>query len=758
MNYSFSDNEQAIATLNYINTTNENIFLTGKAGSGKTTLLKQIVKKTFKNFVITAPTGVAAINAGGVTIHSFFQLPFGIFCPDDSADLSEFLNLEITTPSSLNSNTKINKDKLRIFRELELLIIDEVSMLRADLLDAIDTVLRKTRRKWELPFGGVQVLFIGDIFQLPPVSNAEQGQFLMHYYKDNFFFNAHVLQQSPPIYIELKKIYRQSDENFIQTLNNIRLGDVSNRDINLLNTKYQPDFDLLKNKSYIFLTTHNKTAQDKNRDALDKLKSRKYSFKAEVKGDFKPNLYPIDEKLELKVGAQVIFIKNDPEKQYYNGKIGEVVKLDKDKIVVETDNGEIELKKYTWDNRIFKLNEQTKEIEEEVIGTFTHYPLKLAWAITIHKSQGLTLEKAVIDANRLFAAGQIYVALSRLVSVDGLVLNSKISRFIPQHGIELHNFSKTEKKIEELENEIEAAQIKFLIQKLQNSYDFSKIESLARNHKFIIVSLKDKEEAKTYSNWYSDIVPQLNEDCQVASKTINHLGKFLLEKNYSHCCERAKNAEKFFINNFSKIGKKLHKKAIEISEEETHLELYESLVELLQTLYEKAISVIQFKILINSYSKKEDYDKKKIHRIEIEEFEEFFKSLGVNNKTEDKDLEDKKFQKQQTPKKKKSKTNEQSFNLFLQGKSVKEIADQRDLTEGTIYKHLADFVAIGEIDVKELIDEQKIEEIKKACKGMDLKKLSPIKNRLGNEYSYDEIKLVLNSMKEQHREDKNDLF
>lgn len=402
----------------FVKNTDVNIFLTGKAGTGKTTFLRNLAQNTYKRMLVVAPTGVAAINAGGVTIHSFFQLPFGPIVPDE------------TSGQNLVAKAKINRTKLKIMRSLDLLVIDEISMVRADLLDAVDAVLRKVRRN-SSPFGGVQLLMIGDIQQLAPVARQNEWELLQQYYKSVYFFDSMVLQKNPYICIELDHIYRQNDIDFINILNQVRNNCLDKSNLEKLNSRFLPDFNPDDKDGYITLTTHNSQADEINDAKLDAIKSKLLKFTADIEGIFPENAYPTKEVLELKVGAQVMFVKNDPspEKQYYNGKIGKIVSYDKKEgIAVKCDDDVIIVKPVKWQNFEYTLNEETNEIVEKEIGSFTQIPLKTAWAITIHKSQGLTFDKVILNAEMAFTHGQVYVALSRCTSLQGLVLKAKMSR------------------------------------------------------------------------------------------------------------------------------------------------------------------------------------------------------------------------------------------------------------------------------------------------------------------------------------------
>lgn len=426
-------NEKLQLARNFVLQTNRNVFLTGKAGTGKTTFLHQIKKAAAKRLVVVAPTGVAAINAGGVTIHSFFQLPFGPLVPGATREARRF-----------------SREKVALLRTLDLLIIDEISMVRADVLDGIDEVLRRFRRRPE-PFGGVQLLMIGDMQQLPPVIKDDEWSLLRPHYQTGYFFGSRALLETPYISIELTHIYRQADQHFIDILNGIRQKTVTPAQLQELNQRHIASFRPADDEPFITLSTHNASAQQINSQHLRELPTPQLEFAASVEGDFPVHAYPTEANLELKVGAQVMFVKNDisREKRYFNGKIGRITAIEEDVIVVQCpqDDEDIAVTPVTWENLRYNLDAETKEIKTEIIGTFTQYPLKLAWAITIHKSQGLTFERAIIDASAAFAHGQVYVALSRCKTLEGIVLSSPI----PAHSI------KTELILDEFHQEVEAS-------------------------------------------------------------------------------------------------------------------------------------------------------------------------------------------------------------------------------------------------------------------------------------------------------------
>ncbi|MBP6024503.1 helix-turn-helix domain-containing protein [Ferruginibacter sp.] len=400
----------------FVTETSENLFLTGKAGTGKTTFLKYLKENATKNIVVAAPTGVAAINAGGVTLHSLFQLPFHPFLPTRNHK------------EELLGKIRYNKQRQQLLRKMELLVIDEISMVRCDVMDAIDTILKSIRRNYDTPFGGVQLLCIGDLHQLPPVAQNHEWVILQEYYTTPFFFDSMAIKEQMPLLIELNKIYRQKEDSFVRLLNKVRNNQMDADDFEDLHLRYDPLFSPMPGEKYITLTSHNKQAAEINQRKIENLFTNAFTFKAAVEDDFPEHIFPAEAELVLKEGAQVMFLKNDViAKRYFNGKIGVVKLLEPNKIIVDCDGADIEVAKETWENTRYTLNRSDGKLEQETMGTFTQYPLRLAWAITIHKSQGLTFEKVMIDAGSSFSSGQVYVALSRCTSLEGIVLLSKLS-------------------------------------------------------------------------------------------------------------------------------------------------------------------------------------------------------------------------------------------------------------------------------------------------------------------------------------------
>lgn len=468
----------------FIENTGTHLFLTGKAGTGKTTFLRELKAKSPKRMVVVAPTGIAAINAGGVTIHSFFQLPFAPYVPD-----TKFM--------SAQTFHKFGKEKINIIRSLDLLVIDEVSMVRADLLDAIDAVLRQYRDRHK-PFGGVQILMIGDLQQLAPVVKEEDWQLLSPYYDTAFFFGSRTLKETEYVTIELKKVYRQSDTTFLNLLNKIRENTADESVLAELNKRYLPGFRPKEEEGYIRLTTHNYQAQQYNDRQLTALPGQPYRFRAKTEGTFPESAYPADEILTVKKGAQIMFIKNDSsgEHRFYNGKIGLVTDVCKDGIRVRG-NGDAEsflLETEEWTNSKYTLNPVTKEITEEVEGRFRQYPVRLAWAITIHKSQGLTFERAIIDANASFAHGQVYVALSRCKSLEGLVLGSPLRQEAIISDDTIDHFTREVEALSPDRQKLNKLQRQYFYELLCEQFDFHSLE----RHFALVLRLLDEHLYRLY--------------------------------------------------------------------------------------------------------------------------------------------------------------------------------------------------------------------------------------------------------------------
>lgn len=502
----------------FVTETSENIFLTGKAGTGKTTFLRYLKENSTKNIIVAAPTGVAAINAGGVTLHSMFQLPFHPFLPTKN------------NKEELLARIRYNKQRLQLLRKMELLVIDEISMVRCDVMDAIDTILKHARRNYHLPFGGVQLLCIGDLHQLPPVAQNQEWSILNEYYESPFFFDSLAIKEQSPLLIELDKIYRQKEESFVRLLNKVRNNHMDADDFEDLHLRFDPAFRPDRDEKYITLTSHNKQADQINEQELYKLDSVSFKYKAEIEDDFPENMYPAELELGLKKGAQVMFLKNDLiQKRYYNGKIGVVKSLTKDKVIVDCDGVEIEVGKETWENSRYTLNRADGKLEQETLGTFTQYPLRLAWAITIHKSQGLTFEKVMIDAGAAFSSGQVYVALSRCTSLDGIVLQSKIQ---PSAIHSNENVIKGQQSLAykgSLAERFAGARQLFTQQLLEEIFSFGEINSTIDEVAFQINQHKDKLNAEA-TGWIDNFKKQFTADKEVGLKFIGHISLLMKEE------------------------------------------------------------------------------------------------------------------------------------------------------------------------------------------------------------------------------------
>ncbi len=542
----FQSNPQLELAFNFLQYTNQNIFLTGKAGTGKTTFLRNLKIQSPKRMVVVAPTGVAAINAGGVTIHSFFQMSFGPQIPQNP-------DQPRPEPVMAAGIKRFSREKVNIMRSLDLLVIDEISMVRADILDEIDAVLRRYKNRYK-PFGGVQLLMIGDLQQLAPVVKEDDWAILKPYYDTCFFFSSHALKRSKFIGIELNHIFRQSDQKFIDLLNKVRENRMDAATLQELNQRYIPGFNPEEKEGYITLTTHNYQSQQINESKLGKLSTKSHHFKAEVQGEFPEYSYPTDQELELKVGSQVMFVKNDisVEKRFYNGKIGKITSIDNETIEVQCpgDYQSIDVEKAEWSNAKYTLNETTQEIEEEVIGTFTQFPLKLAWAITIHKSQGLTFEKAIIDARSSFAHGQVYVALSRCKTLEGLVLSSPIADFSVKNDTTVIQFSDDVERNQPGPVELEQSRKEYVKQLLGELFDF---KPMSRQIQYLL-KLWEEHQAQLLGTLKTNLqgmtIPLQTELINVAEKFENQIRQLIsntpnAEEN-EQLQERVKKAADYF--------------------------------------------------------------------------------------------------------------------------------------------------------------------------------------------------------------------
>jgi len=708
----------------FVNQTAQHIFLTGKAGTGKTTFLKYVRDYGFKKMAIVAPTGVAAINAGGVTMHSFFQLPFGPFVPVQQIGWNQ---RTVTDEYALLKNIRLNQAKRELLRELDLLVIDEASMVRADMLDATDVILRHFRRQSSLPFGGLQVLFIGDLFQLPPVVNRTEWEILREYYSSPFFFDALVLKQSPPVYLELKKIYRQSDTHFINILNNIRNNQCTTDDLESLHQHYRPGFQPRANENYIVLTTHNNRADQINQQELNKLPGKLFSFEAKLSGDFDEKASPAEKSLLVKEGAQIMFIKNDKgeNRRFFNGKIGVINRIAGEDIYIRfrDEPGEITLEKETWKNIRYNFNRETGEIEEDVLGTFVQYPIRLAWAITIHKSQGLTFDKAIIDAGASFAAGQVYVALSRLTSIDGMVLYSRISQDSIQTDPRVIDFSNTAMSADELHERFNEQQKAFIRQFIIRTFNWEKMVEMFRENETEYDHRQIPDKAIAYQ-WAVKILHSMREQQEVSAKFSRQLEQLFLlaeEDGYLGLQQRMKAAHDYFVRLLDESIDSIQK---HIGEVKAKLKVKKYVAELkgfLAVVLRKKSELVHVLQIVNSLANGDNLDD----------------SFEIKSEMKEEDVPKEIKQKAQ-----RGDSHRMTLQMFRENKSIAEIATIRGLTYGTVENHLITFIPSGEVAVDELVPTQKLEQIIRAIRDSRFSSLTSVKQRLGEDFSFGEIRAV----------------
>ena len=794
-------NEKIEMLNRFVHNTDLHIFLTGKAGTGKTTFLRNLAVNINKRMVIVAPTGVAAINAGGVTIHSFFQLPFGPIVPEEGQDLTQRLTTQ-----------KISKTKLKIMRSLDLLVIDEISMVRADLLDAIDMVLRKVRRN-SAAFGGVQLLMIGDIQQLAPVARQNEWELLQPYYKSVYFFDSKVLQNSPYICIELDHVYRQNDLSFIDILNKIRNNNIDDQSLNILNSRYIPNFLPDDKDGYITLTTHNYQADDINDEKLAAIETPILLFEAKIKGVFPENAYPTKEHLELKVGAQVMFVKNDPspEKQYYNGKIGTIISSDKDNVIQVKCNDEIiDVVPVTWQNFEYKINEETNEIEENEIGSFTQIPLKTAWAITIHKSQGLTFEKVILNAELAFTHGQVYVALSRCTSLNGLVLKKKINRNVIFNDEVINSYVDAIPSLEPDNDRVIKEERDFLYKKIIELFTYdelamnmNRLSKIVRENdnifdKDIVEAIHSKRNA--FRNEIVDVSLRFTRQIDFIFSTEVIDDKYLQE--------RIKKASVYFfdklneLENISEIVNETENKAVNSSIKATLdlireilfvktacLNLVKDGFEVAKYIELKNKKILESENLKSSKLKSRSVDKadkplmdmllrwreKKSEELNVEEYRIMpktvllsivekkpvtikelkeisklgttrIKSFGADiinmileyQGVSQKDFEDEDSRREMNL----SRSEMQTLELIDENYTIDEIVKERGLARNTIENHIVNIVKNGIYDASDFVVKEHYDTIKEYFADTQDKSMSSAREVLGEEYSYFELKLV----------------
>jgi hypothetical protein len=733
---------QAVAK-RFINTTRSHIFLTGKAGTGKTTFLRNLPAITHKPFIVIAPTGIAALNAGGVTIHSQFLFPFGTFIPDRFAPEGISGASRFYTQNTLAQKHPLSSTRKQVLRSIELLVIDEVSMLRADLLDAIDYRMRSVRGNFRESFGGVQVLFIGDLYQLPPVVKREEESLLSKYYNSPWFYEAKALQDDPLIFIELDKIYRQHDQHFITLLNNLRNNILAEGDIDTLNQFYKTQEEIASLKEVITLTTHNYKADDLNAKALHALPEKSHFFNAIIEGDFPESMYPVLERIELKVGTQVMFVRNDSDGAYFNGKLATVKEISGTDIWVEMaeSHERYKLKRDRWDNKKYVLNEETRDLDEEVIGSFEQYPVKLAWAITVHKSQGLTFDKAIIDVGEAFADGQVYVALSRLRSIEGLIMRTRIKREAVSTDKNVAGFVKQNNKPDALELLMKERQQAFLIHMLDRTFDFTNV---VKDFEYVIKANHDTLYKIVVKNVLQPIAEALANEKTNTEKFRRQLSNLLAADKVALLDRLSKGVE--YYHNL--LTEKLT--AILIHQDETKTqkrvktylnELNELDVALTRKIEEvDKVYTLTTSILngIEEISLDEISARHKAERAAI--LEQIRKETPASEPT-----------KRRKKKKKKDKgepsTYQISADMLKSGKAIDEIAKERNLARSTIEGHLARAIESGMIGIHAFLDDETISEVIKAIESSEqeltLQALYDIFNR---KYSFGVLRAVVAHM------------
>ena len=716
-------NDELRIAWDFVEHTGRSIFLTGKAGTGKTTFLKTVVEQSKKRTIVVAPTGVAAINAGGMTIHSFFQLPFTPYVPN----------------ARIQSKFDFGKEKRRIIASLDLLIIDEISMVRSDLLDAIDSVLRRYRDHYK-PFGGVQLLMIGDLQQLTPVVTPEDEILLKPYYDTPYFFGSKALQEIEYVTILLDQVYRQEDSTFLGVLNHIREAHPTTNDIAILNQRCQPAFIPKAGEGYIRLTTHNYLADNYNENELKKLPGHSYTFQAQIEGNFPEYAYPTSEVLTLKEGAQVMFVKNDPtgEHRYYNGRIGEIVEISDSRVCVlcAGDAEGIEVEPLEWENAQYQLNPETRVIETKVQGKFRQLPLRLAWAITIHKSQGLTFERAIIDANLSFAPGQVYVALSRCKTLEGMVLSAPIEAraIIADKRVEDyigHQEEEAQRSISQLP-QLKEEYYRFLLLELFDFHDvFYKEEHLLRlMTEFFYHSFTDITELhkRVLSNLSSQTM-------SVSEKWLQKIRQLPMEQLHTEeFQERVKRSAEWFESSIQEVFAQSIDLAAQIKSNNK-----QAMSRFPEALADVRQAVLSRRFLLSRIAEQG-------FSIAIYLHEKQFSLLDAIDEQQIKKPRKQRTKKEKPKKEPKEKTWNISYQLYKEGLSPDEIAKFRNLTVATIINHLARFLPTGEVSLSELVPPEHQDAILKVIQTIGKgESKTAIKSLCPPEVTYQEIELVLNA-------------
>lgn len=710
----------------FVEKTGKSVFLTGKAGTGKTTFLRKVVETSSKRVVVVAPTGIAAVNASGVTIHSFFQLPLHPYIPG----------------MKVESKFAFSKEKRSIIKTIDVLVIDEISMVRSDLLDAVDSVLRRFRDR-NKPFGGVQLLMIGDLQQLTPVVTDEEAELLSHYYTTPYFFGSHALGKVDYVTIELHQVYRQQDEVFLSMLNEVRSGRPSQQVIDALNARYMPQFTPDPQEGYIRLTTHNSTANTYNEQQLERIDEPVQRFEAEISGNFPEYSYPTEVSLELKKGAQVMFVKNDPssEKRYYNGRIGHVVEIVDDIILVQCPGDEepVAVEPLEWENSKYVINEQTQEMETQVQGIFRQYPLRLAWAITIHKSQGLTFDKAIIDAAASFASGQVYVALSRCRTLEGMVLATPLRQSAVMTDLRVEDYIELqEKAAHESMERLETIKMEYFSELLGDMFDFRNLSYLQKR----MLGVCSEFPSGTFvglTQKHNDILNILGEKVVpvglkwkrvIAGKTYEDLSSDEFARRVQSGCE-------YFLSELeSAYGDFLDKMKDLKAENKELLKRYNNIWSDLHMEYGTQVRLL--KAMASVRFSTETFLRERQKAV--------YEASGfVPEELKTRSAKRQKVAKPEKPKKEDTKLT--TFKMYRQGLSIKEISRERDLHKRTIHGHLAHFVAKGMLPVSDFVSSEKCDVITSVIEETGtLKGLAAIKQACPDDVTYEDIIMVIASL------------
>jgi hypothetical protein len=698
----------------FINTTNSHIFLTGKAGTGKTTFLKNLSKLTHKSHIVVAPTGIAALNAAGVTIHSQFLIPPATFLPDRSLsdDFSEsgrFINQNI-----LARKHPLNSARKQVLRSIDLLVIDEVSMLRADLLDAIDYRMKAARGNFFQSFGGVQVLFIGDLYQLPPVVRNDERDTLSRYYKSPWFYESKALQEDPLVYIELDKIFRQHDPSFINILNNLRNNLTTPEDISTLNHHFKRPEEIADLREVITLTTHNNKADEINQKELSNLTTTSHFFDAHLEGDFPESMYPVLLNLELKVGAQIMFVRNDSEsKMYFNGKLATVKKIADEEVWVEMAESHIpyQLKQVRWENKKYAVDERAHDLNEEVIGSFEQYPIKLAWAITVHKSQGLTFDKAIIDVGQAFANGQVYVALSRLRSLEGLTLRTPINSSVISTDQQVVDFVQSNHQPHQLGEVMKIKQRQFIKQLLNKTFDFT---PLIKDIRYIQKDQTDEGFGEgTMKPVLTQIAETLEGEHSNTEKFKQQLSDLISTNDSIKLLERIQKGSSYYKTKLVQTLKVLLHH-LETTRLQKRVKTYVNhLTDLDQALSKKLEDVDKAATLTDAILNGNDkFEFELLTKQRIEERTAMLTEIRKQVEEETPTEKRRKPRKERKPKSKDGKsTYDVSVDMLNSGMTVEQIAKERGLVVGTIESHLGKAVGEGRVSIFKFMNEEAVTEI-----------------------------------------------